>query len=185
MNKDNEIENRQYQVEFELRLAGGDGRTIYGMAVPYNKEQRISSTLTEIFRKGVFADVIRAPHRVKLLRGHGENNVLGRATLLKETEDGLYAEFRISKTREGDEALELVKDGALDQLSIGFMPIKNRKRPDGVMERLKAHLAEVSLVTFGAYGDMAAVTGVREGQPLLTPRLDEARKILNALQHKK
>jgi phage head maturation protease len=65
------------------------------------------------------------------------------------------------------------------------MPIKNRKRPDGVMERLKAHLAEVSLVTFGAYGDMAAVTGVREGQPLLTPRLDEARKILNALQHKK
>jgi phage head maturation protease len=53
------------------------------------------------------------------------------------------------------------------------------------MERLKAHLAEVSLVTFGAYGDMAAVTGVREGQPLLTPRLDEARKILNALQHKK
>ena len=85
----NEVENRQYTVEFELRLAGGDGRTIYGIAVPYDKEQRISSTLTEIFRKGVFADVIRAPHRVKLLRGHGENNVLGRATLLKETDEGL------------------------------------------------------------------------------------------------
>jgi len=181
----NEIENRKYTVEFELRLSGGDGRTIYGLAVPYDKEQRISSTLTEVFRKGVFADVIRAPHRVKLLRGHGENNVLGRATLLKETDDGLYAEFRISKTREGDEALELVKDGALDQLSIGFMPIKNRKRSDGVMERIKAHLAEVSLVTFGAYGDMAAIAGVREGEPLLTPRADEARKILNAIQHKK
>jgi HK97 family phage prohead protease len=146
----NDIENRRYNVEFELRLADGDGRTIYGMAVPYNKEQRINNTITEIFRKGVFADVIRAPHRVKLLRGHGENNVLGRATLLKETDEGLYAEFRISKTREGDEALELVRDCALDQLSIGFMPIKNRKRPDGVMERIKAHLAEVSLVTFGA-----------------------------------
>jgi uncharacterized protein len=181
----NDIENRQYTVEFELRLANGDGRTIYGMAVPYNKEQRISSTMTEVFRKGVFADVLRAPHRVKLLRGHGENNVLGRATLLKETDDGLYAEFRISKTREGDEALELVKDGALDQLSIGFMPIKNRKRSDGVMERLKAHLAEVSLVTFGAYGDAAAVSGVRQGAPLLTPRLDEAKKILNAIQHSK
>jgi HK97 family phage prohead protease len=129
----NDIENRRYSVEFELRLADGDGRTIYGMAVPYNKEQRINATVTEIFRKGVFADVIRAPHRVKLLRGHGENNVLGRATLLKETDEGLYAEFRISKTREGDEALELVKDGALDQLSIGFMPIKNRKRADGVI----------------------------------------------------
>jgi HK97 family phage prohead protease len=178
------IENRSYSVDLELR-ANGDGRTIFGIAVPYNKEQRITSTMIEVFRKGVFAEVIKAPHRVKLLRGHGENNVLGRATLLRETDEGLYAEFKISKTREGDEALELVKDGALDQLSVGFMPIKNRKRPDGVMERIKAHLAEVSLVTFGAYGEMASVTGMREGQQQLTPRLDEARKILDAIQRSK
>lgn len=181
---DEKMENRNYSVNLELR-ANSDGRTIFGIAVPYNKEQRITSTMIEVFRKGVFSEVIKAPHRVKLLRGHGENNVLGRATLLKETDDGLYAEFKISKTREGDEALELVKDGALDQLSVGFMPIKNRKRPDGVMERLKAHLAEVSLVTFGAYGELAAITGMREGQPQLTPRLDEARKILNAIQRSK
>ena len=181
---DNQIENRSYDVDLEFR-ASGDGRTIFGIAVPYNKEQRIGASLIEVFRKGVFADVIRAPHRVKLLRGHGENNVLGRATLLKETDEGLYAEFKISKTRQGDEALELVKDGALDQLSVGFMPIKNKKREDGVLERIKAHLAEVSLVTFGAYGEMASVTGVREVQPLITPRLDEAKKILNAIQHKK
>jgi HK97 family phage prohead protease len=181
---DNQIENRSYDVDLEFR-ASGDGRTIFGIAVPYNKEQRIGASLIEVFRKGVFADVIRAPHRVKLLRGHGENNVLGRATLLKETDEGLYAEFKISKTRQGDEALELVKDGALDQLSVGFMPIKNKKREDGVLERIKAHLAEVSLVTFGAYGEMASVTGVREGQPLITPRLDEAKKILNAIQYKK
>jgi HK97 family phage prohead protease len=181
---DEKMENRNYSVNLELR-ANSDGRTIFGIAVPYNKEQRITSTMIEVFRKGVFSEVIKAPHRVKLLRGHGENNVLGRATLLKETDDGLYAEFKISKTREGDEALELVKDGALDQLSVGFMPIKNKKRPDGVMERLKAHLAEVSLVTFGAYGEMAAITGMREAQPQLTPRLDEARKILNAIQRSK
>jgi HK97 family phage prohead protease len=181
---DEKMENRNYSVNLELR-ANSDGRTIFGIAVPYNKEQRITSTMIEVFRKGVFSEVIKAPHRVKLLRGHGENNVLGRATLLRETDDGLYAEFKISKTREGDEALELVKDGALDQLSVGFMPIKNKKRPDGVMERLKAHLAEVSLVTFGAYGELAAITGMREGQPQLTPRLDEARKILNAIQRSK
>ncbi len=178
------MENRNYSVDLELR-ANGDGRTIFGIAVPYNKEQRITSTMIEVFRKGVFAEVIKAPHRVKLLRGHGENNVLGRATLLRETEEGLYAEFKISKTREGDEALELVKDGALDQLSVGFMPIKNKKRPDGVMERIKAHLAEVSLVTFGAYGELASITGMRDGQPQMTPRLDEARKILDAIQRSK
>jgi len=178
------MENRNYSVNLELR-ANSDGRTIFGIAVPYNKEQRITSTMVEVFRKGVFSEVIKAPHRVKLLRGHGENNVLGRATLLKETDNGLYAEFKISKTRAGDEALALVQDGALDQLSVGFMPIKNKKRPDGVMERLKAHLSEVSLVTFGAYGEMASITGMREGQPQLTPRLDEARKILDAIQRSK
>jgi HK97 family phage prohead protease len=181
---DEKMESRNYSVNLELR-ANSDGRTIFGIAVPYNKEQRITNTMIEVFRKGVFSEVIKAPHRVKLLRGHGENNVLGRATLLRETDDGLYAEFKISKTREGDEALELVKDGALDQLSVGFMPIKNKKRTDGVMERLKAHLAEVSLVTFGAYGELASVTGMREGQPHLTPRLDEARKILDAIQRSK
>lgn len=175
------IENRNYEVNLELRQEG-DGRTIFGIAVPYNKEQRIGNNLIEVFRKGAFADVIKAAHRVKLLRGHGENNVLGRATLLRETDNGLYAEFKVSKTREGDEALELVKDGALDQLSIGFMPIKNKKREDGVLERLKAHLAEVSLVTFGAYGELASVAGVREGQPVATPRLDEAKKIFDAIQ---
>lgn len=182
--KPNELENRSYSVELELR-ANGDGRTIFGIAVPYDKEQRITSTLIEVFRKGVFSEVVKAPHRVKLLRGHGENNVLGRSTLLRETDEGLYAEFKISKTREGDEALELVKDGALDQLSVGFMPIKNRKRPDGVMERIKAHLAEVSLVTFGAYGELASIAGTREGAPILTPRLDEAKKILDAIQRSK
>ena len=181
---DEKMENRNYSVNLELR-ANGDGRTIFGIAVPYNKEQQITSTMIEVFRKGVFAEVIKAPHRVKLLRGHGENNVLGRATLLRETEEGLYAEFKISKTRGGDEALELVKDGALDQLSVGFMPIKNKKRPDGVMERIKAHLAEVSLVTFGAYGELASITGMRDGQPQMTPRLDEARKILDAIQRSK
>ena len=178
----NEI--RSYALDLAIR-EDAEGRTIYGIAVPYDKEQRVNGDTTEVFRRGAFSDVLKAAHRVKLLRNHDVKNPIGRATLLRETDEGLYAEFKVSKTREGDDALELVKDGALDQLSIGFMPIKNRKRPDGVMERIKAHLAEVSLVTFGAYGELASVTGMREGQPQLTPRLDEARKILDAIQRSK
>jgi phage head maturation protease len=60
--------------------------------------------------------------------------------------------------------------------------LKNRKRSDGVIERIKAHLAEVSLVTVGAYGDLAAVAGVREEVIPPTPNLENARAILNALQ---
>lgn len=176
-------EERTFTLELQIR-GDGDGRTIYGMAVPYDKEQRIDGETTEVFRKGVFSEIVKAAHRVKLLRNHDIKNPIGRATILRETEDGLYAEFKISKTREGDDALELVKDGALDHLSIGFMPLKNRKRQDGVVERLKAHLAEVSLVTFGAYGDAASVVGVREADEVVapTPNLTAARAILNALQ---
>ena len=176
------IESRSYYSEFEYR-AEGDGRTIVGLAVPYDVEQKIAPGLIEVFRRGAFADVIRAPFRVKLLHGHDAQALpLGRATLLKETDKGLYAEFRVSNTRAGDEVLTLVKDGALDQLSIGFMPLKNKKRADGVIERLKAHLAEVSLVTFGAYGELASVTGVRTINESQSPRLDSAREILTKLR---
>ena len=48
----------------------------------------------------------------------------------------------------------------LSNLSVGFQPLKDEKR-NGVVNRIKAHLAEVSLVTFGAYGDAAAITAVR------------------------
>lgn len=178
----NQIEQRSFSVAFQYR-AEGDGRTISGIAVPYNVEQRINGNLTEVFRKGAFADVVRAPFRVKLLRGHDAKAMpLGRATLLRETDDGLYAEMRVSNTAAGDEVLELIKDGALDNLSIGFMPLKNRKREDGVIERIKAHLAEISLVTFGAYGDLAAISGVRDQLESNSPRLAHAREILATLK---
>ncbi len=177
-----EIQQRSFQINLEYR-AEGDGRTISGIAVPYDVEQKISSNLTEVFRKGAFSDVVRAPFRVKLLRGHDSKAMpIGRATMLRETDKGLYAEMRVSQTAAGDEVLELIKDGALDNLSIGFMPLKNRKREDGVIERLKAHLAEISLVTFGAYGELAAVSGIRDGEEVENPRLAQAREILATLK---
>jgi HK97 family phage prohead protease len=153
------MERRQYDTTLQVR-ADGDGRTIYGIAVPYDVEQRINANLVEVFRKGVFRDVTRAANRVKLLFQHKADAPIGRAVVLEEREDGLYGEFRVSKTEAGDEALELVRDGVLSNLSVGFSPLRDEKR-DGVVNRIKAHLAEVSLVTFGAYGDRAGIVAVR------------------------
>jgi HK97 family phage prohead protease len=173
------IENRSYESDLEIR-AGSDGRTVVGIVVPYNVEQQITRSLTEVFIPGAFAAVTRAAHRVKLLVGHDANQLpQGRATLLREDANGLYGEFRVSKTQRGDELLELVADGAVDQFSIGFQPLQDRKRANGVVERVRAHLAEVSLVTFGAYGLQAAVAGIREESR--TPNLDAAREILGGL----
>jgi phage head maturation protease len=86
-------------------------------------------------------------------------NPLGRATLLREDRAGLYGEFHVSKTAGGDEALELVRDGALDSFSVGFTPIKQVQR-NGVTVRTETGIREASLVTFPAYED-ALVGGVR------------------------
>jgi len=156
------IESRSYELDLEVR-ADGDGRTICGICVPYDVEQRIHAGLTEVFLPGAFDGVTRAAHRVKLLMGHDSKGLpLGRATTLREDASGLYGEFRVSKTDIGDQALELVRDGVLTNLSVGFQPLKDNRRRDGIVERVKAHLAEVSLVTFGAYGEKAAVAAVRE-----------------------
>jgi len=154
------IERRHYDATFEVR-GEGDGRTIVGIAVPYDVEQRINPGLVEVFRKGVFRDVTRAANRVKLLFQHKTDTPIGRATMLEERDGGLYGEFRISKTEAGDEALELIRDGVLSNLSVGFQPLKDEKR-GGVVNRIRAHLAEVSLVTFGAYGDAANIVAVRQ-----------------------
>ena len=154
------IERRHYDATLEVR-SDGDGRTIVGIAVPYDVEQRIGPNLIEVFRRGVFRDVTRAANRVKLLFQHKTDAPIGRAIMLEEREQGLYGEFRISKTEAGDEALELIRDGVLSNLSVGFQPLKDEKRA-GVVNRIKAHLAEVSLVTFGAYGDAANIVAVRQ-----------------------
>lgn len=174
------IETRAYDTELEIR-AGTDGRTICGVCVPYNIEQRIHGSLVEVFRPGAFANVSRAAHRVKLLVGHDSRALpIGRATLLREDPKGLYGEFRVSQGSRGDEVLELVRDGALTDLSIGFQPLKDKRRPDGVVERIAAHLAEVSLVTFGAYGANAQVAAVRDESA--TPNLDAIADLLKDLR---
>ena len=174
------IETRAYETDLEIRK-DGDGRTVVGIVVPYDVEQRIHYNLTEVFRRGAFSRVIPNAHRVKLLVSHDAQALpIGRATLLREDTGGLYGEFRISKGTRSDDILELVRDGALSEFSIGFQPLKDHRRPDGVIERLAAHLAEVSLVTFGAYGQAAQVAAVRAPSP--TPNLDAIDELLKGLK---
>ncbi|MFD4196626.1 HK97 family phage prohead protease [Amycolatopsis thermoflava] len=160
---------RQWMPDLEVRSAakGGDGRTVCGIAVPYGRPQYIDNRLTEQFAPGAFNAQIRAAHRVPFFREHYGNTgemggiLIGRATELRDDAAGLYTEFRVSRTEKGDETLELIKDGVLSELSIGFREGQNRKLPGGVIERRSATLTEVAIVMAGAYGEAATVTAVR------------------------
>lgn len=162
--------------ELQVR-ASGDGRTIYGIAVPYGVQVRIDDGLVEEFARGAFNHQLNAPNKVKLAREHillgGE--LIGAASLLRDDPVGLYTELRAAKTPKGDETLELVRDGALNQLSIMFQERRNRRLAGGVVQRVQAHLGEVAVVMQGAYGDMASAVGVRShtGGVTTAERTDE------------
>jgi len=165
-------ETRSFYVPLELR-AGGDGRTVGGLVMPYETPTEIreaGGSYTEVFRAGAFAKSIsERGNKTKLYveHGHQQNRLpIGRATNLAETKAGLLGDFYVSRTRDGDEALELVRDGAVDAFSVGFEPVLNEwSRDRTVVERTEARLWEVSLVGIPAY-ENALVSSVRsDGDP--------------------
>lgn len=180
-----ELIMRGFAPELEIRAAakGGDGRVVEGLAVPFGKAQRISADLTEQFARGSFSHQLGAPNRVKFLRDHGV--LIGRAVELRDDAAGLWGAWRVSATQTGDETLELLRDGALDELSVGFRRRQHRRLVDGTIERVKVDLVEVSVVMEGAYGREALVSAVRESQRGCTcgavGGLAEARQILAGL----
>lgn len=156
---------RSFTPDLEVR-SSGEGRTLHGIAVPYDRAQRIDATLVEQFAHGAFRKTIANAHRVPLSREHLRQggSLIGRLTELREDAAGLYFEARISATPLGDETLTLIQDEALREVSIGFRPRQDRRLADGTIERVTADLRELAVVLEGAYGKHAAVAGVRAAQ---------------------
>jgi len=161
-----ELQYRNHSLDgYEIR-SNSDGRTLCGIAVPFDTYALVphpnnnERTANESFTNGAFTRTIQQrAQKVKAKFMHNQSVILGAATLLEQRQEGLYVELRISKTREGDEALELVKDGALDSFSIGYIPLQTRWSDKDTFTVTEAFLAEVSVVDFPAYkgADIMAV----------------------------
>lgn len=149
------LETRQYKVR---ATAGGDGRTITGLAVPYDTPTEIVPGWTEVIARGA----IDLTARPSLFYRHGEP--IGIVTEMTDTADGLEITARISDTTQGRDAATLVADGAITALSIGFFEREweDKETQDGYTRTQTAiDLREVSLVPIPAY-DQAQITSVRE-----------------------
>jgi HK97 family phage prohead protease len=100
-------------------------------------------------------------NRIKLLWQHNINEPIGKPVKISEDSKGLYFEAKISNTTMGNNALELVKDGVLNEMSIGYDPIKDEwdsKRNVRLLREIK--LYEISVVTFASNAD-AQISGVK------------------------
>ena len=118
---------------------------IIGYASVYNLIDHHNDTLV----KGGFANV--SHHNVKFLWQHDSKKSIGIITHLAENDHGLKMEAVINnKVKAGMVAIELIKQEAIDGLSIGFY-IKNSVYNDARQRVItEAELLEISIITFPA-----------------------------------
>lgn len=108
---------------------------------------------------GAFAGSL-ATRMPKLVWQHDLYQPIGKWTEAKEDSHGLFLRGKLTLgVEKGREAYELMKDGALDGLSIGYRT-KTATNEGNVRVLKEIDLWEVSLVTIGANPD-ALVTGVK------------------------
>jgi HK97 family phage prohead protease len=137
-------------------------RTITGVAVPWDKAAVLSGGETVMFRRGAFDVNAKA---AKLVENHDLTALRGTVTELVDADDGLLFTATFARTAAADDAVELVKAGAYDAVSVGATPIVAKTNADGVIVVEKARLVEISLVAFGAYDD-AKITEIAAAEEI-------------------
>lgn len=117
----------------------------------------------DVMAPGAFAKSLRARgiERIRMLYQHFAHEPIGVWEDIREDARGLYVRGRLTTDIErGRDVLALLKDGALNGLSIGFKTQRARRDPaTGARTLLEVELWEVSVVTFPLL-EGSAVTGI-------------------------
>jgi len=136
-------------------------RSITGLAVPWGVTTIDSMGTSVRFEAGSLSEEGRAP---KLVESHDLSKVVGLVTERVSTDQGMMFTAKIAPTAAGNDALELLKMGALDAVSVGVEPTKFRFDKNGTMVVTAANWHELSLVAVPAF-DQARITSVAASAP--------------------
>jgi HK97 family phage prohead protease len=143
---------------FDLKDVTTDERTFTGYAAAYGNEDSDG----DIIELGAFSDSIKAGRdKIKILWQHKSQEPIGIPLEMRETDKGLWVKGKISKTARGDEAMELMRDGVISAMSVGFMIDKSDYDEEGRRRIKSGRLMEFSLVTFPA-NEQAVIQSVKE-----------------------
>ena len=168
----------------DLKARGDDGWTFSGYASTFGNIDHGG----DIVERGAFTKSLQR-RQPRLLWQHDQREPLGKVLSLREDDRGLYGEFKISRTTRGHDAYQLLKDGALDSMSIGYLPDDHEFDDSGVRKLKSVELLEISLVTI-PMNEEAIVTAVKAATPppqpaagpsIVTLRVMLARKRLESL----
>ncbi|MEV0890310.1 HK97 family phage prohead protease [Promicromonospora sp. NPDC050262] len=157
------------EVQFRAAAVGDDDAWEFsGIAVPWDEETEVWDLYDGHIRERFARGSVTLDANAKFIYRHGE--VVGRITAGRDTDRGFEITARISQTTLGRDVYQLMRDGVIDRLSVGFRPIKQEREepsdPGGLplITRTETLVREVSGVPFPAY-DGATVDNVRHAHP--------------------
>ena len=177
---------KHFPMEYKANTAK---REFEAYASTYKKDLVGDQVIAGAFKKTLAE---RLPKKkIKILYQHSEP--LGIPLDMYEDSKGLFVRGKIANTTLGNDVLELMSEGILDEMSIGYDVVTDDLSEDGSTRLLKElKLYEVSIVTFGANPDTSinsvkSLSLLNELQPArLAMLLKEGRSIsarnMNLLQ---
>lgn len=186
-----DLERREFI--FRAETVNSEKREITGIAVPFDQDAQIGDWYVERFAPGAVQDSDDA------LLFWRHTDPIGRLTEAGDASEGWRVTARVSETGLGNDALTLARDGVVTQLSVGFEPggdytVEERDDDLPIITRTRVRVREVSLVPFGAYGQGAAITEVRErpnpkeshvsDKDSKTPDLTEVRESIEEMERR-
>jgi HK97 family phage prohead protease len=149
-----------FQLE-ELKSRGDDGWSFSGYASTFGNVDEGG----DVVLRGAFTGTLarRVP---RLLWQHDMHEPIGKVLGLREDDRGLHGEFKLSRTARGHDAYQLLKDGAIDSMSIGYIPEDQEFDDAHNVRKLKSvDLLEISLVSI-PMNEEARVTAVKAAEVL-------------------
>ena len=151
--------NREIKTfKFEVKEVDEEEGTFTGYAATFSK---IPDSYGDIIDPGAFKKTIKERNKqIKILWNHYILEPIGRPTKLEEDEKGLYFEGKLSLgVQRAREVLSLMKDGVINEMSIGFNTVKERM-VDGIHHLQEIKLYDISPVSFAANPE-AMITSVK------------------------
>lgn len=116
----------------------------------------------DVVQRGAYTKTLGSGRKVKMLWQHDPQKVIGVWEEIKEDERGLFVRGRLLKgIRLAEEAMVLMRAGAIDSMSIGYRTIEAVPEGGGRIRKLvEVELHEISVVTFPMLPD-AKITDVK------------------------
>jgi HK97 family phage prohead protease len=123
----------------------------------------------DVVERGAFTKTLGSGRNVKMLWQHDSAQPIGVFDVMQEDERGLFVRGRLLKgIRQSEEAMVLMRNGAIDSMSIGYRVAEATEEGGGRIRKLmEVELFEISLVTFpmleaAKITSMKSITTIRE-----------------------